>query len=81
MARLESVRTAALDIAYEHAGPPNAYPVVLVHGFPYDPRAFDEVIRQCRRLPHDRALPARLRRHAICLGRYDAIRGAGRDRA
>ena len=32
-----------LDIAYEHAGSPDAYPVVLVHGFPYDPRAFDDV--------------------------------------
>ena len=44
MAQLERIRTSVLDIAYEHAGPLNAYPVVLVHGFPYDPRAFDDVV-------------------------------------
>jgi len=43
MTQLEHVRTSVLDIAYEHAGPPDGYPVVLVHGFPYDPRAFDDV--------------------------------------
>ena len=37
MAQLGSVRTSVLDIAYEHAGPPDAYPVVLMHGFPCDP--------------------------------------------
>ena len=44
MAQLERVRTTVLDIAYEHAGPADAFPIVLMHGFPYDPRAFDEVI-------------------------------------
>jgi pimeloyl-ACP methyl ester carboxylesterase len=44
MAKMERVRTAVLDIAYEQAGPPGGYPVVLLHGFPYDPRAFDEVV-------------------------------------
>jgi pimeloyl-ACP methyl ester carboxylesterase len=44
MAQLERARTSVLDIAYEHAGPPAGYPVVLMHGFPYDPRAFDEVV-------------------------------------
>jgi pimeloyl-ACP methyl ester carboxylesterase len=43
MAKMERVRTAVLDIAYEQAGPPDGYPVVLLHGFPYDPRAFDDV--------------------------------------
>lgn len=37
------VRTSVLDVAYEEAGAPDAYPVVLVHGFPYSARAFDEV--------------------------------------
>lgn len=46
MAELRRVPTSALDIAYEHAGPADAYPVVLLHGFPYDPRAFDDVIPQ-----------------------------------
>ena len=44
MTQMERVRTSVLDIAYEHAGPLDAYPVVLMHGFPYDPRAFDEVV-------------------------------------
>jgi pimeloyl-ACP methyl ester carboxylesterase len=44
MAELSRARTSVLDIAYEHAGPADAYPVVLLHGFPYDPRAFDEVV-------------------------------------
>jgi pimeloyl-ACP methyl ester carboxylesterase len=43
MAQLRRVQTSVLDIAYEDAGPADAYPVVLLHGFPYDPRAFDDV--------------------------------------
>jgi pimeloyl-ACP methyl ester carboxylesterase len=37
------IRTPALDIAYEAHGPEVGEPVVLLHGFPYDPRCFDEV--------------------------------------
>jgi pimeloyl-ACP methyl ester carboxylesterase len=44
MAQLERVRTSVLDIAYERSGPSDAYPVVLLHGFPFDPRAFDDVV-------------------------------------
>jgi pimeloyl-ACP methyl ester carboxylesterase len=40
---IKRIRTATLEIAYEESGPANGYPVVLAHGFPYDPRAFDEV--------------------------------------
>ncbi|WP_158895020.1 alpha/beta fold hydrolase [Amycolatopsis anabasis] len=35
--------TSVLDVAYESAGDPGGTPVVLLHGFPYDVRAFDEV--------------------------------------
>jgi len=38
------VRTPVLDIAYEHSGPAQGLPVVLLHGYPYDVRAFDEVV-------------------------------------
>jgi pimeloyl-ACP methyl ester carboxylesterase len=31
-----------LEIAYEESGPPGGFPVLLLHGFPYDPRAYDE---------------------------------------
>jgi pimeloyl-ACP methyl ester carboxylesterase len=37
------VRTSTLDVAYEQTGPPGGVPVILLHGFPYDVRAFDEV--------------------------------------
>jgi pimeloyl-ACP methyl ester carboxylesterase len=38
------VRTPCLDIACEIAGAPYAPAVILLHGFPYDPRAFDAVV-------------------------------------
>ena len=44
MAELKRARTSALDVAYEQGGPADAPPVVLLHGFPYDPRAFDDVV-------------------------------------
>jgi pimeloyl-ACP methyl ester carboxylesterase len=40
---IRRARTATLDIAYEEHGPPDGEPVVLLHGFPYDPRAYDAV--------------------------------------
>jgi pimeloyl-ACP methyl ester carboxylesterase len=33
-----------LDIACERSGPADATPVVLLHGFPYDPRGYDDVV-------------------------------------
>jgi len=44
MAQLAHARTALLDVAYEDSGPSDALPVVLLHGYPYDARAFDEVV-------------------------------------
>lgn len=41
--RLRTVRTEVLEIAYEEAGPPDALPAILLHGFPYDPRCYDAV--------------------------------------
>jgi pimeloyl-ACP methyl ester carboxylesterase len=38
-----TVHTPRLEVAYAAAGPPDGAPVVLLHGFPYDPRAYDEV--------------------------------------
>src|SRR5438876_6949273 len=38
-----SVRTAVLDIAYESSGLQTGAPVILLHGFPYDVRAYDEI--------------------------------------
>ena len=36
-------RTPTLDIAYEASGPPAGAPVILLHGFPDDVRAYDDV--------------------------------------
>ena len=40
---MRTATTATLQVAYEEAGPPDGPPVVLLHGFPYDIRAFDAV--------------------------------------
>jgi pimeloyl-ACP methyl ester carboxylesterase len=37
-------RTPVLEIAYEQAGPADGVPVILMHGFPYDVRSYDEVV-------------------------------------
>ena len=46
MKRMLSVVTETLEIACEESGPPQGPAVVLLHGFPYDPRAFDTVADQ-----------------------------------
>jgi len=46
MARAQSTRsiqTPVLDIAYEETGNPQGFPIVLLHGFPDDVRAFDNI--------------------------------------
>ncbi len=41
MPPIKHIRTSVLDIAYEESGPAGGVPVILLHGFPYAPRAFD----------------------------------------
>src|SRR5438270_8825841 len=43
-AGLKHIRTPVLDTGYEESGPADGTPVILLHGFPYDPRCFDEVV-------------------------------------
>jgi pimeloyl-ACP methyl ester carboxylesterase len=38
-----SARTKVLEIAYHESGNPNGFPVILLHGFPDDAHAYDEV--------------------------------------
>ena len=38
-----TVRTSSLEIAYEAHGDPQGFPIVLLHGFPDDARAWDQV--------------------------------------
>ena len=40
---LKHIATDVLEVAYEESGTPDGTPVVLLHGFPYDVRAYDEV--------------------------------------
>jgi pimeloyl-ACP methyl ester carboxylesterase len=40
---MQRVTTDVLDVAYETHGDDGGWPVVLLHGFPYDVRAYDEV--------------------------------------
>src|SRR5580698_11170473 len=43
-AALKHIRTSSLDFAYEESGAAEGVPVFLMHGWPYDPRCYDEVI-------------------------------------
>jgi pimeloyl-ACP methyl ester carboxylesterase len=56
---LKRIRTAALEIAYEETGVAGGPPVVLLHGFPYDVRAYDGVA--ARLAPRCRVLAPYLR--------------------
>ncbi|MFI9270932.1 alpha/beta fold hydrolase [Kitasatospora sp. NPDC052896] len=38
------VRTDLLDLAYHAVGPANGHPVILCHGWPYSPDAYQEVV-------------------------------------
>jgi pimeloyl-ACP methyl ester carboxylesterase len=40
---MKTIRTPMLEIAYEESGPADGPPVVLLHGFPDDVRAYDGV--------------------------------------
>jgi pimeloyl-ACP methyl ester carboxylesterase len=40
---LKHAGTDVLDIAYEESGDPQGWPAILLHGFPYDIHAYDEV--------------------------------------
>jgi pimeloyl-ACP methyl ester carboxylesterase len=39
-----TIETGALTVAYEDSGDPRGFPIILLHGFPDDVRAFDGVV-------------------------------------
>ena len=39
-----TVRAGVLDLTVERSGTPGGWPVVLLHGFPYDARCYDRVV-------------------------------------
>lgn len=41
---IRHVRTSTLDVAYEESGATAGAPVFLLHGWPYDPRCYDDVL-------------------------------------
>ncbi|MBI1202397.1 MAG: alpha/beta fold hydrolase [Rhodopseudomonas sp.] len=44
MTATRRIQTPTLDIAYEEDGPVAGVPVLLMHGWPYDPRVYDAVV-------------------------------------
>ena len=44
MTELFRVKTSLLDVAYEHSGPADGVPAILLHGFPYDIRGYDDAV-------------------------------------
>ena len=43
---MHPIRTSTLDIACEMSGPEDGAPVILLHGWPYDPRTYDAMLAQ-----------------------------------
>ena len=41
---VRTIQTEVLDIGYEEAGSGDGFPIILLHGFPYDVRSFDGVV-------------------------------------
>ena len=44
LSRVKYVQTPVLNIGYEESGDSSGFPIILLHGFPYDVRAWDEVL-------------------------------------
>ena len=43
MPNAKTIATPVLNIAYEESGDPQGFPIILLHGFPDDAHAFDDV--------------------------------------
>ena len=43
-AAIKRIQTSVLDVAYEESGAADGVPVLLLHGWPYDPRCYDDVV-------------------------------------
>ena len=54
---VSTVQTSVLTIAYEDSGAQQGFPVVLLHGFPDDARAYDEVVPPLTRAGYRTLVP------------------------
>jgi len=54
---IKRVRTERLDIAYEESGAPNGMPIILLHGFPDDPRTWDGSVPALAKANHRVLVP------------------------
>ena len=52
-----TVNTAALSIGYDDHGDPSGFPIILLHGFPDDVRAFDGVVPPLVKAGHRALVP------------------------
>jgi pimeloyl-ACP methyl ester carboxylesterase len=52
-----SVQTAALEIGYVESGNPRGFPIVLLHGFPDDVHAYDDVVPPLAQAGHRVLVP------------------------
>ena len=73
---VKRIRTSVLEVAYEESGPADGAPVLLMHGWPYDVRDYDQVVplltaEGCRAI-----VP-----YCVASGRRDFCRPARRARA
>lgn len=57
MPTLRHVATPMIDIAYEQSGPEGGLPVILLHGYPYCVRSFDEVVPVLTAAGHPTIVP------------------------
>jgi pimeloyl-ACP methyl ester carboxylesterase len=53
----KSIDTAVLNIAYEESGDPGGFPIILLHGFPDDVRAWDDVLPPLAKAGHRVLVP------------------------
>ena len=66
-AHARSVQTDVLDIGYEERGDSAGFPIILLHGFPYDVRAWDETVPPLAAVEHQLAVRPPVEVSAIVL--------------
>ena len=73
--------TSTLNIAYEAGGPPDGFPVVLLHGWPDDVRTYDRVVPVLQAAGLRTVVPvsARFRRYVLSIEGHNAFWRDGRD--